>query len=61
MKNDAKEDMVSQKKVRDSKAANERSEGGSRENIVNNTSTTTMWPTSEESRSRKARESIQDH
>ena len=53
--------MVSQRKARYGKAENERDEGARRENIVNNASTTTMWPTSEEFGSRKAKEVIQDH
>ncbi len=53
--------MISQRKARDGKVANERDEGGSRENIINNASTTTMWPKSEDSKSRKERESIKDH
>ena len=60
MKGDAEEGMAIQRKVRDGKIKNERDEGGHRENIVHNTSTTTMWPTSEEFGSRKAREYIQD-
>ena len=52
-KGNAKEGMVSLRKARDGKVANERDEGGNRENIVNNASTITMWPTSEEFGSRK--------
>ena len=59
-KGNAKEGMVSQRKARDGKATNER-DGGNRENIVNNASTTTMWLTSEEFGFKKERESIQDH
>ena len=53
--------MINQMKVRDGKVENERIEGGNRENIVNNASTTTMWPMSGDFRSRKTREPIQDH
>ena len=53
--------MVNKRKARDCKVTNERDEGGHRENIVYNASTTTMWPTSEEFEARKAREPIQDY
>ena len=48
-----KESMVGKREVQDGEAVNEGDEGGRGEGIVNNTSTTIMWPTSEEFRSKK--------
>ena len=53
--------MVNQRKARDGNITNERDEGGRRENIVHNASTTTMWLISEEFGARKAREPIQNY
>lgn len=56
-----KESMVSKREAQDGEAANKGDEGGRGKSIVNNTSTPTMRPASKYLRTRKARETVQDH
>ena len=55
------ERVIHKRKVQDGETANTWDEGGIGKNIIYDTSTTTMRPTSEDLRTREAGEAIQDH
>ena len=57
----AKERVIRKGKTSDGETVNTRDEGGMGKNIIHDTSTTTMGPTSEDLRTKEAREAVQDH
>ena len=57
----AEKRVIRKRKMQDGEIANVRDEGGIGTNIIHNTSTTTMGPTSEDLRNREAVEAVQDH
>jgi hypothetical protein len=57
----AEKRVIRKGKASDSETANTRDEGRRSKNIIHDTSTTTMRPTSEKFRTREAGQAIQDH
>lgn len=60
-KHETKKSMVRQGKVGDGEVANEGNEGGTSEGIIHHTGTPTMGLASEQLKTVKAREAIQNH